>query len=60
MRVTSVAGHLMEMDFDAQYKSWGGCQAIDLFDAPVHKYVPDDKTDVAENLKDQVTALASL
>ena len=40
MVFTSVAGHLLELDFEPQYKKWRGCSPVELFTAPVHKVVP--------------------
>eukprot|EP00882_Tetradesmus_deserticola_P026563 GHRQ01029314.1.p1 GENE.GHRQ01029314.1~~GHRQ01029314.1.p1 ORF type:complete len:131 (+),score=8.90 GHRQ01029314.1:381-773(+) len=40
MVFTSVAGHLMELEFAAQYKRWRGCSPLDLYTAPVIKDVP--------------------
>ena len=37
MKMTSVAGHLMEIEFDAAFKGWSSCQPIDLFTAPIKK-----------------------
>ena len=35
MTVTSVLGHLMEMDFEEQYRAWRGVDIGTLFDAPI-------------------------
>lgn len=35
IHVTSVQGHLMEMDFKGSNRKWGGCAPVDLFDAEV-------------------------
>lgn len=40
MVFTSVAGHLMELEFPAQYKRWRACSPLDLYTAPVVKDVP--------------------
>ncbi len=40
MTFTSVAGHLMELDFPASHKGWRSCSLVELFSAPVHKTVP--------------------
>jgi DNA topoisomerase-3 len=40
MLVTSVTGHLMELDFDDRYRKWYSCDPVDLFHAPVRKAVP--------------------
>lgn len=50
MVVTSVTGHLMEVAFDSSLRQWGSCNPAHLFDAPVHKQVPDDKKDIERNL----------
>ncbi len=39
MVVTSVTGHIMDVDFPAQYKAWSSCDPVALFDAPVVKSV---------------------
>ncbi len=41
MVFTSVAGHLMELDFTQQHKRWRSCNPVDLYNAPVVKSVPD-------------------
>lgn len=35
IHVTSVQGHLMEMDFKGNNRKWGGCAPAELFDAEV-------------------------
>jgi DNA topoisomerase-3 len=40
MAMTSVTGHLMELDFEDQYRKWHSCDPVDLFQAPVRKRVP--------------------
>jgi DNA topoisomerase IA len=39
MTMTSVAGHLMALDFPESYQRWTNCSVIDLFTAPVVKSV---------------------
>ena len=51
MRMTSVAGHLMEMDFQAPYNKWRACPNEQLYTAPIVSYVPDNKKDVQRNLQ---------
>eukprot|EP00798_Chlamydomonas_sp_ICE-L_P013708 gene13708-19601_t len=41
MIFTSVVGHLMGLEFGATHKRWHSCSPLDLFDAPVDKFVPD-------------------
>jgi uncharacterized membrane protein len=38
--MTSVSGHLMELDFEDQYRKWHSCQPVQLYDLPVYKKVP--------------------
>lgn len=40
MSFTSVTGHLMELEFDDRYRKWHSCDPLDLYNAPVKKYVP--------------------
>lgn len=51
MRVTSVQGHIMGLEFREPYNKWSAVSPEDLFDAPVAKTVTADKTDIANNLK---------
>jgi hypothetical protein len=40
MLVTSVTGHLMELEFEERFRRWHSCDPADLFQAPVRKFVP--------------------
>ena len=40
MLMTSVSGHLMEMDFTEEHRKWNSCEPLSLFDAPVRKVIP--------------------
>ncbi|ORM42199.1 DNA topoisomerase 3-alpha [Babesia sp. Xinjiang] len=42
--------HLMEIDFDPQYRNWRRTQVKQLFDAPIHASVSPDCKDVEKNL----------
>lgn len=44
MVVTSVTGHIMELDFDASVRGWHSCDPVDLFTAPVCKRIRSDDT----------------
>lgn len=35
MTITSVRGHLNEIDFPERYRKWHTCDPVSLFDAPV-------------------------
>ena len=39
MAVTSVTGHLMEIEFTEQHRGWNSCQPVELFTAPILKSV---------------------
>jgi DNA topoisomerase-3 len=41
MSFTSVSGHLMTNDYTEQYRGWNSCDPIQLFEAPIIKYVPE-------------------
>ncbi|CAL8463456.1 g2990 [Coccomyxa elongata] len=53
MLFTSVAGHLMELDFPENFKKWHSCSALELYTAPVVKKVPQDKKAIERNLTEQ-------
>ncbi|XBH57880.1 DNA topoisomerase 3-alpha [Aegilops tauschii subsp. strangulata] len=53
MLVTSVTGHLMELDFDDRYRRWYSCDPAELFHAPVRKAVPQDKQDIKRTLEEE-------
>ena len=40
MVFTSVAGHLLELEFESRVKGWHSCPPRDLYDAQVFKGVP--------------------
>lgn len=47
MLVTSVTGHLMELEFDDRFRRWHSCDPADLFHAPVRKSVPQVRLSVS-------------
>ncbi|KAK4754207.1 hypothetical protein SAY87_002311 [Trapa incisa] len=53
MLVTSVTGHVMELDFDDRYRKWHSCDPAALFEAPVRKIVPQDKLDIKRTLEEE-------
>lgn len=53
MLMTSVTGHLMELDFEDQYRKWHSCDPVDLYHAPVRKKVPDDKVNLQKTLEEE-------
>ncbi|KAJ6340353.1 hypothetical protein OIU77_008166 [Salix suchowensis] len=53
MLVTSVTGHLMEVDFEDRFRKWHSCDPADLYTAPVRKHVPEDKLDIKRTLEEE-------
>ncbi|XP_027335440.1 DNA topoisomerase 3-alpha isoform X2 [Abrus precatorius] len=53
MLFTSVTGHLMELEFEDRYRKWHSCDPADLYHAPVHKFVPEDKKDIKRTLEEE-------
>lgn len=51
MVVTSVLGHLKELDFPPEYGDWQTVPVHELFQAPVVSVIPQPMLDVAENLR---------
>ena len=41
MVFAAVAGHLQSLDFTDQHKKWHSCNPVDLYTAPVVKFVPE-------------------
>ena len=50
MVFTSVAGHLMSTDFREPYNKWRACAPLELYDAPLRRFVPEDKKKLERNL----------
>lgn len=57
MTMTSVLGHLTELEFDANMRDWHYPPPIRLFDAPVHIKIGDVR---AEKLKKKGLCLIEL
>ncbi|ONL93984.1 DNA topoisomerase 3-alpha [Zea mays] len=53
MLVTSVTGHLMELEFDDRFRRWHSCDPAELFHAPVRKSVPQDKQAIKQTLEEE-------
>lgn len=49
MLITSVLGHLMEMEFEEQYRKWHGCDIGALFDAPINMMTRKDEGGSSNN-----------
>ena len=54
MRITSVTGHLMELEFAEPYaKKWKACRPVDLFHLPVVKRVKPDNKNLQRQLEQE-------
>ena len=53
IRITSVAGHIMEMDFKGSNRKWNTCPHEHLFDAELEKRVPEKFEKCAAQLREQ-------
>ncbi|KAI8368269.1 DNA topoisomerase [Radiomyces spectabilis] len=51
MIMTSLRGHLLELDFPSHLKHWRACDPIELFEATVHRSVPENNEALADNLR---------
>ncbi|KAJ4427583.1 DNA topoisomerase 3-alpha [Periplaneta americana] len=54
MIMTSVSGHLLNLEFVGNYKNWRGCSPMALFDAPVSKFCPQDYQQIKRTLEREV------
>lgn len=53
MKLTSVTGHMMEIEFDKAYQSWNSCQPIELFHAPINKTVKKESINIQKTLSEE-------
>lgn len=58
--MTSVLGHLNELEFAQEYRKWTSCPPRALFDAPVIDAVAADKKPIAQNITQQARYCSSL
>ncbi|XP_042197043.1 DNA topoisomerase 3-alpha isoform X2 [Callorhinchus milii] len=54
MVMTSVSGHLLELEFKAPFQKWYSCNPVSLFDAEVEKYCPEKYVDIKRTLEREV------
>ncbi|TCD68059.1 DNA topoisomerase [Steccherinum ochraceum] len=48
--VTSVSGHILEHNFDANHNKWDSCDPIELFDATIYTVVKKEAKEIEKNL----------
>lgn len=56
MIMTSVSGHMTNYDFTSTHSKWHSCNPVELFDAPITKFVPKEFDKVKDNI---ISALRS-
>ncbi|CAG2214300.1 TOP3 [Mytilus edulis] len=54
MSMTSLSGHLLEMDFIGQYRKWYSCSPVTLFDVPVEKHCHPNMVDIKRTLEREI------
>ncbi|KAK3584994.1 hypothetical protein CHS0354_037368 [Potamilus streckersoni] len=60
MTMTSVSGHLLNLEFVGQYKKWYSCNPVALFDAQVQKYCPENYVDIKRTLEREIRGCSYL
>jgi DNA topoisomerase-3 len=60
MIMTSVSGHLLQLEFISQYKGWKSCLPEELFDAPVERTCSPDYEPIKRTLEKEVRACQKL
>ena len=54
MVMTSVSGHLLNLEFTSSYRGWRQCSPLALFDAPVQTYCPENYKDIKRTLEKEI------
>ena len=54
MVMTSVSGHLLNLEFTSSYRGWRQCSPLALFDAPVQSYCPENYNDIKRTLEKEI------
>ena len=54
MTMTSVSGHLLQLEFLPPYNKWLACNPVQLFEAPVQKHCPERYTDIKRTLEREI------
>ncbi|XP_062914842.1 DNA topoisomerase 3-alpha isoform X1 [Mobula hypostoma] len=58
--MTSVSGHLLEMEFKAPFQKWCSCNPVTLFEAEIEKYCPENYVDIKRTLEREVRKCQAL
>ncbi|KAL9108741.1 MAG: hypothetical protein Q9227_006537 [Pyrenula ochraceoflavens] len=51
--MTSVLGHLTNLEFEGRYRNWQACNPSALFEAETYEAIAEDKKGIAENIAQQ-------
>ncbi|KFB52593.1 AGAP010028-PA-like protein [Anopheles sinensis] len=60
MIMTSVSGHLLNLEFLPSFRGWQSCSPEDLFDAPVRKFCPENYEKIKKTLERETRGCAAL
>lgn len=60
MVMTSVSGHLMQLEFLVSYRNWRNVDPRSLFDAPIRKTVPEDFIKIKKTLEREIRGCQGL
>ena len=58
--MTSVSGHLLGYEFQGYFKIWTGCNPVDLFEAPMQKFCPENFKDIKRTLEKEAKQVQTL
>ncbi|XP_075422019.1 DNA topoisomerase 3-alpha isoform X2 [Ascaphus truei] len=58
--MTSVSGHLLELEFQSHVKGWRSCNPVSLFDAEIQKHCPANYVDIKRTLEREVRQCQAL
>ena len=51
--MTSVCGHLMDLNFDLKYKYWHDQSPVSLFTAPIAQYCPEESISIVRTIMEE-------
>ncbi|XP_013780332.2 DNA topoisomerase 3-alpha-like [Limulus polyphemus] len=60
MMMTSVSGHLLNLEFVGAYRKWNGCNPLALFEAPIARECPQEYIDIKRTLEREVRGCNTL
>ncbi|XP_078096496.1 DNA topoisomerase 3-alpha [Mustelus asterias] len=58
--MTSVSGHLLELEFKSPFQKWHSCNPVTLFNAEVEKYCPENYVNIKRTLEREVRKCQAL